>query len=215
MAMTQTKYRITIVGCGPGGLDYMTPAVHQAIQDAEVLVGAHRLLAEFPKGPAKRIPVGANVEAALDEMDSHRGKRVTVLVTGDPGLCSLAKPVVARFGRTACRIIPGISSIQTAFARAGTDWLDARIINAHGGNPPASPASLDGIPKLAVLAGHPKCRVWLNEVAATLGKRYRIVVCENLTLPDERVRTISAATLKTFKMPSRCIILWIDKTVVP
>jgi len=213
--MAMTKHRITIVGCGPGGLDYMTPAVHHAIQQADVLVGAHRLLAEFPNAASKRIPVGANVEAALDQMETHRGKRMTVLVTGDPGLCSLAKPVVARFGRAACQIIPGISSIQTAFARAGTDWLDARIINAHGGNPPVAPATLMGIPKLAVLAGHPKCRGWLNDVAATLGTRYRMVVCENLTLPDERVRTISAATLKTFKMPSRCIILWIDKTVVP
>jgi len=209
--MAISKHRITIVGCGPGGLDYMTPAAQSAITQADVLVGANRLLESFPENPAKRIPVGANVDAALDEMESLRGQKLTVLVTGDPGLCSLAKPVVARFGRTACRIIPGISSIQTAFARAGTDWLDARIINAHGGNPMVSPATLAGIPKLAVLAGHPKCRRWLNEVASTLGSRYRIVVCENLTLPDERVRTISPATLKTFKMPSRCVILWIDK----
>ena len=209
--MAITRHRITIVGCGPGGLDYMTPAAHTALSQADVLVGATRLLESFPEIPAKRISVGANVEAALDQMESQLGKRMTVLVTGDPGLCSLAKPVVARFGRAACRIIPGISSIQTAFARAGTDWLDARIINAHGGNPPVPAASLAGIPKLAVLAGHPKCRRWLNEVAAVLGNRYRIVVCENLTLPDERVRPVSPATLKTFKMPSRCIILWIGK----
>ena len=209
--MAISKHRITIVGCGPGGLDYMTPAAQSAITQADGLVGAPRLLDSFPENTAKRIPVGANVDAALDEMESLREQKLTVLVTGDPGLCSLAKPVVARFGRTACRIIPGISSIQTAFARAGTDWLDARIINAHGGNPMVSPATLAGIPKLAVLAGHPKCRNWLNEVASTLGSRYRIVVCENLTLPDERVRTISSATLKTFKMPSRCVILWIDK----
>lgn len=209
--MALKKHRINIVGCGPGGLDYMTPAAHAAIQQADVLVGAHRLLESFPESAAERIPVGAHIAPVLDRMESHCGKRIAVLVTGDPGLCSLAKPVVGRFGRAACRIIPGISSIQTAFARAGTDWLDARIINAHGGNPPVPAASLAGIPKLAVLAGHPKCRRWLNEVAATLGNCYRIVVCENLTLPDERVRTVTPATLKTFKMPSRCIVLWINK----
>lgn len=209
--MAVTRHRITIAGCGPGGLDYMTPAAHAAINRAEVLVGAARLLESFPEGPAKRITVGANVEEALVKMESHRGRRITVLVTGDPGLCSLAKPVVNRFGRAACKIIPGISSFQTAFARAGTDWLDARIINAHGGNPPADPVSLAGIPKLAVLAGHPKSRPWLNKVAAALGSRYRIVVCENLTLDNERVRTVSPAALKTFRMPSRCIILWIRK----
>ncbi|MEI6562678.1 MAG: precorrin-6y C5,15-methyltransferase (decarboxylating) subunit CbiE [bacterium] len=209
--MAMKKHRITIVGCGPGGLDYMTPAAHAAIQQADVLVGAHRLLESFPESPATRIPVGAHVAPVLDQMESHHGKRIAVLVTGDPGLCSLAKPVVGRFGRASCRIIPGISSIQTAFARAGTDWLDARIINAHGGNPPVPAASLAGIPKLAVLAGHPKCRRWLNDIAATLGNRYRIVICENLTLPEERVRTVTPATLKTFRMPSRCIVLWIEK----
>lgn len=42
--MAITRHRITIVGCGPGGLDYMTPAAHTALSQADVLVGATRLL---------------------------------------------------------------------------------------------------------------------------------------------------------------------------
>ncbi len=39
---------ISIVGCGPGSLDYLTPAALRAIEEAEVLVGAIRLLDLFP-----------------------------------------------------------------------------------------------------------------------------------------------------------------------
>jgi cobalt-precorrin-7 (C5)-methyltransferase len=209
--MAINKPWITIAGCGPGGLDYITPAALTAIKQAEVLVGAVRLLESFAGIKARHIPVGANVEAALDEMKKCKGRKVTVLVTGDPGLGSFAKPVVKRFGMSSCRIIPGISSVQTAFARAGTDWLDARIINAHSGYSSIPPASLAGLPKLAVLAGHEAARNWIHAVAEALGRSYRIVICENLTLANERVRTVTPATLKTFKMPSRCIILWIKK----
>ena len=166
--MAMKKPWITIAGCGPGGKDYITPAALAAIRQADILVGAGRLLETFPKSRVKRIPVGADVEAALNQMKTCKGRKVTVLVTGDPGLCSFAKPVVKRFGPASCRIIPGISSVQTAFARAGTDWQDARIINAHSGYTAIPPSSLADIPKLAVLAGHPEARNWINAVAAIL-----------------------------------------------
>ena len=95
---------ITIAGCGPGALEYVTPAALHAIEQAEVLVGARRLLETFPRVAAERIVVGADVHKALDAMAKHVGRRrIVVLVTGDPGLCSLARPVIRGFGRDACR----------------------------------------------------------------------------------------------------------------
>ena len=40
-------------------------------------------------------------------------KNIAVLVTGDPGIFSLARLVIERFGREQCRVIPGISSISS------------------------------------------------------------------------------------------------------
>ena len=123
---------ISIVGCGPGSLDYLTPASLRAIEQAEVLVGAKRLLDLFAASPAERIVVSAEIGEVLDHIAVRADRqRIAVLVTGDPGLFSLAKPVIERFGRTRCRVIPGVSSVQTAFARIGVDWADARIISIH------------------------------------------------------------------------------------
>ena len=209
--MAVKKHNITIVGCGPGGLDYLTPAARKEIEKAEVLAGTKRLLESFPEHRAERIVVGSDLDAGLDQIAARQGKRVVILVTGDPGLCSFARPVVRRFGRAACRVVPGISSIQAAFARVGVDWLDARIVSAHSRVPEIAPPALAGVRKLAVLAGHAGSGRWLADVAAVLGKSYRIFVCENLTLPTERVHEIQPSALRTLKSRGPQVILWLHK----
>jgi precorrin-6B methylase 1 len=65
-----------------------------------VLVGARCLLDLFSDAGAERIAVDADIERVLDGIEKRRGfKRIVVLVTGDPGLFSLAQPVIRRFGR--------------------------------------------------------------------------------------------------------------------
>lgn len=206
---------ITIVGCGPGALEYVTPAALRAIEQAEVLVGARRLLESFADRAAQRIVVGANVAKALDEVAGHLGqRRIVVLVTGDPGLCSLARPVIRRFGRHACRVIPGISSVHAAFASVGIDWFGARILSAHDHAPEGDPASLVIEDKLAVLAGNPANAGWVEALATALIATHEIFVCENLTLAEESIRQVES--LETpMNLASRTILLLIKKEKRP
>ncbi len=200
---------ITITGCGPGALEYVTPMAMRAILQAEVLVGARRLLESFPEVEAQRIVVGADVPQALDAMAEHFGhRRIVVLVTGDPGLCSLARPVIQRFGRDACRVIPGISSVHAAFACIGTDWFGARILSAHDHAPEIAPASLISENKIAVLAGNPANAAWVQALCAALFATHDFYLCENLTLADESVRRIDCLPMT---LASRTILLCIKK----
>ena len=220
--MAHARVKITVCGCGPGAAEYLTPAVRRAVARAEVLAGARRLLELFPESKAERIVIGADTEKALDQIAARRGRRIAVLVTGDAGLCSFAQPVLKRFGRQACEVIPGISSVQAAFARLGLDWLDARILSAHGrqggltdnlqtaGNffqcqSPLAPG------KFAVLLGGKDSLAWAARLAGALGGEYRIFVCENLTLTDERVRETTAAKLRTLEVASLAIVLLVKK----
>ena len=203
---------ITIAGCGPGSLDYVTPAARSAIESAQVLVGAKRLLDAFPHVAADRIAVGANIAQALDAIAGCLGqRRVVVLVTGDPGLCSLARPVIRRFGRAACRVIPGISSVHAAFASVGIDWLGARILSAHDTAPALDPASLAMEDKLAVLAGNPAHAAWTDALISALLPTHEIYLCENLTLADESVRRVDA---KPMNLASRSILILIRKEIL-
>ena len=177
-----------------------------------MLVGAPRLLETFAPADAERIVVGADIGKVLREIAARIGrKKIAVLVSGDPGLASLATPVIKRFGRASCRIIPGVSSVQVAFARVGVDWLDARIVSAHDHTPSVRPAALARAEKIAVLAGNEKTNAWVVALASRLAKTHQAFVCENLTLPDERVRRVKAAELQTMTLPSRTIVLLIRR----
>jgi cobalt-precorrin-7 (C5)-methyltransferase len=209
--MEMKKPSLIIAGCGPGSPDYLTSAVRNAVEQAEVLVGASRLLELFPGHRAEKIIVGSDIDKVLDEIDSRRSRRIVVLVTGDPGLCSLAAPILKRFGRSACEIIPGVSSVQAAFAAIGMDWLDARIIDAHGENPRLRPASLTKEGKIAIFAGRKEAIDWITEMINAIGKGRRIYLCENLTLHDENVRQIEPRELEKVEASSRSIVLIIKE----
>jgi cobalt-precorrin-7 (C5)-methyltransferase len=205
---------IVIVGCGPGSPDYLTPLARQAVERAEVLIGASRLLDLFAEHPGERVVVGADMEEVLREIGARRHRKVAVLVTGDIGLCSLAQPVLRRFGREACELVPGVSSIQVAFARVGLDWLDARIIDAHGASPDIESGALAEEAKIAILGGKLESLRWVARVARMLGDGYRIYVCENLTLPEEKIRSVRPAELDGLDTSSRTVFLLIKETLL-
>jgi len=94
---------------------------------------------------------------------------------------------------------------------AALDWQDARVITAHGVTPVEDLAVIAGCRKIAVLAGGESSRDWLCSLADRLGDRYQIVVCSDLTLPDERVEYIVAEGMRTVPLPSRSVVLFIDK----
>jgi precorrin-6B methylase 1 len=86
--------------------------------------------------------------------------------------------VIERFGRDRCRVIPGISSVQTAFARLSLDWSDAAIISAHKQDPEPDPSWAQA-DKIAVLGGRANSLRWVAErLLPVLGDR-RVFVCEN------------------------------------
>lgn len=201
---------ITIVGCGPGSLSYLTPLAKNAIKKAEVLVGGKRLLELFPEVAAEKIFIGKDIEPVLEEIQSRLGKKkITVLVSGDPGLCSFAKPLMKRFGRDSCEVVPGISSIQVAFAHIGIDWFDAKIISAHNGDPNIKLSSLKDSAKIAILTRGKDTFLWLSDVAHFLGKEYRVFICKNLTLQDEDLFEISVSELKPEHLILNTIVLFI------
>lgn len=210
--MAVEKYPITIVGCGPGSIGCMTGEALRAVESADVLIGANRLLDIFPQSGSERIAVGADIEVVLDEIEArYQKQRVIVLVTGDPGLCSLAQPVIRRFGRINCRVIPGISSVQTAFARVGVDWYGAAIISLHGRDSDMSPEQICSCDKIAILTEGGKSLSQIAELVRAMNDDFQVFICEDLTLENEQVRQVDVSDLAGLAISSRTIILLIKE----
>lgn len=204
---------IVIAGCGPGNADYLTTAVHKAVSEAEVLVGAPNLLELFPASNALRLNVGADIPAVLKTMENHHARRIVVLVSGDSGLFSLARRVQEHFGREQCRLIPGVSSVQVACARLGITWNDLHIVSAHGRTPEATIEELRRWRKIAILAGTRAATKWAADLLELLGDEYQAMVCENLTLAEERIRPCTAPALRQATLASRTIIVLLHQEV--
>lgn len=214
--MALERPRITIVGCGPGGPEYVTPAARAAVAGAAVVLGPKRLLRLFPESQSRHAALPAHVEPALQTVAEACGSgRVAVLVSGDPGLFSLAKALVERFGSPCCQVVPAVSSLQVAFARLGLDWSDARILSAHGRLPSESADELRRSDKIAVLGGTGEAVHWVAELAEQLATSHSLFVFENLTLPDETVRRLRPGELRSAELSSLSLMLLVREETVP
>ena len=214
--MAIEKKKLIIIGCGPGAESYITPAAKAAARKADVLIVSKRLQGLFPEVAAERIDSGTDVAGIIDTIASRRdeGRQVVLLATGDPGIASLAQPVIRRFGRENCEVIPGISSVQVAFARLSLGWQDARIITAHSRDPEVSAADLKETGKLAILGGRDGALRWTAELIPKLGDDRRVFLCEELTLPGEKIREVRADELTELPISPRAIVLIIKKELL-
>ena len=207
----ELTHKISIVGCGPGAKNTLTlEAIHEIAQ-AEVLIGTERLLALFADSTAQQIQVAGYRQECYDAIAAHADKRIAVLVTGDTGLASLAAPILARYGIAQCRVIPGISSVQVAFARVGASWEGARILSAHAAAPQLSADQLLQAHAIAVLTGGRDSAPWLHNLATALGSNWRIVICRDLTLETESITESNAASIARDAENIRAVVLFLRK----
>lgn len=178
--------RFVVVGMGPGDGRYLLPAGAEAIAAADVLIGDERHTAPYPG--KRSLPFDGGVRAALERIDAERAAaRVAVLVSGDPCLYSLHRAIAERFKPDDYELVPGLSSLQLACARARVQWDDAAIVSVHG-----RPLSeLDAAPSDRSLVVFSDAERNAAAVAAALlprlGPDRRCVVGERLGYVDERV----------------------------
>lgn len=186
--------RFVVVGMGPGDGRYLLPAGAEAIAAADFVIGDARHAGRYPD--KRGAPFGGGVGAVLDRVDEERRRcRVAVLVSGDPCLYSLHRAIAERFAPDAYELVPGLSSLQLACARARVQWDDATIVSVHG-----RPLSeLDAAPSdrtLVVLtdAEHDAATV-AAALVPRLGAGRRCVVGERLGYDDERIVDASLETV--------------------
>ena len=122
-----------VVGMGEDGLAGLAPAAKKAIEEADLLIGAERLLALVPAGRGERRAMNPGAGEALDLIEANLGqRRVVVLASGDPSFFGVGKLLVRRLGKERVEILPQVSSVQLAFARIKESWEDATFLSLHG-----------------------------------------------------------------------------------
>ncbi|MEV4948620.1 precorrin-6y C5,15-methyltransferase (decarboxylating) subunit CbiE [Streptomyces sp. NPDC053755] len=178
--------RVTVIGWDGSPL---TAAARSALSAATLVAGAahHLALPEVPPG-AERIRLGS-VDLAARRIAGHRGSAV-VIADGDPGFFGVVRTLRAPEHGLEVEVVPAVSSVAAAFARAGMPWDDARIVVAHQRTLRRAVNVCRSHPKVAVLtspgAGPAELALLLDGVHRTF------VICEALGTDREQVSVLTS-----------------------
>ena len=191
--------KVTIIGAGPGNPDLLSRAALDAIDIADVVIGAHRALVGIDVPPDVvrcELVKTADIVAALT--DAASWQRAVVVMTGDVGLFSGARRLVEALSgdaQVAVRVIPGISSASYLAARLARPWQNWRFASAHGvACDIVAEAERAGELFLATSGGEDPSRLSGELVQAGFGDA-RVTVAERLSYPDERITCATASEI--------------------
>lgn len=174
-----------VIGIGPGDPDYLLPAATKAVSKCQVLVGGSRALNLFPDRGQERLLVTADLSGLKRFLQERleAGKNVAVLVSGDPGFYSLLPFLKKSFPTEPLEVIPGISSLQAAFARAALPWQGSSLQSAHGR--PLTEIDTDQASLLGLLTGKDNTPQRIAAYLLEQGPNRRAFVGDNLSYSQE------------------------------
>ncbi len=207
--------KVTIIGCGPGSKKYLTGYALQQINSAEVLIGSRRLLSLFPDTDAETYLLNNDYKLLVTRIVSlSKKKKVVVLVSGDPGFFSYAKLIIDKIGIGNCEVVPGISSVQLAFAKIGRTWNNACFTSLHGraGKLASVVKKIMENEKVAVLTDNSNNVKLIARKLLDIGmKERKVYVCENLSLENERIREFDVSSILKIRVRDLNVIIFLDE----
>ncbi|MGW0768083.1 precorrin-6y C5,15-methyltransferase (decarboxylating) subunit CbiE [Streptomyces sp. NPDC002676] len=178
--------RVTVIGWDGSPL---TEAARAALGAATLVAGAahHLALPEVPPA-AERVRLGS-VALAARRIAAHRGTAV-VFADGDPGFFGVVRTLRAPEFGLEIEVVPAVSSVAAAFARAGMPWDDAQVVVAHPRTLRRAVNVCRAHAKVAVLtapgAGPAELGLLLDGVHRTF------VICEELGTEREQVTVVTS-----------------------
>ena len=196
--------RITVIGLdgGPSGAE-----AESLLEEAALVVGGSRRLETLGIEPGRAAVLKGDLSGALERIAKTDGQ-VVVLASGDPGFFGIVRLLAERFGGASLRVLPGVSSVALAFARAGLPWDDAATVSAHARDPRRAVNVCRARPKVAVLTSP---EFGPAELARELeGWERTFFVCEKLGEPGERIVRGGAAEISLMDWSDPNVVLVLD-----
>lgn len=124
-----SRGRVSVVGLGPAGPEWLTPEARSELAAADVVIGYETYLRRVPaRAGQQRFASDNRVELERAEHAlalAAGGARVAVVSSGDPGIFAMAAAVLEAVEARGTdpdvdvRVVPGLSAMQAAAARVG------------------------------------------------------------------------------------------------
>ena len=218
-------HQLHLIGVVPDQ-QWLPPAVAGIIAESDVLAGGDRLLEMFPDFSGQKIRLTLPLGDWLKELAEiqRQGRKVTVLVSGDPNYFGLAKKLLETIPPEGVTIIPTTTVVQEAFARMKINWERAEVVSLHGRGGLTEfwsalyrASHYYGSGYLAIYTDPENTPTIIAKRLLGRGQQnWRMTVFEDLGTPDERVTswTLFDAKLRKFS-PLNLVVLECLKRPAP
>lgn len=231
-------YKLSIVGIGPGSMEYVNAKARKLISDADIIVaGSDRMLElsdEIRKEEKnckeyisfksyKTIDI---INFIKEKFENSQDSSAVVLMSGDTGFYSgtqslykhieaMAKNSENILHKVDMQIVPSISSISYLASRYNISWHDMKIVSLHGRTGHLAHELKTNKKVFVISSGGMETSDIISELIDKGFEDCDIYIGENMSYPEEVLSHGKVADFKEHKFLELCSMIIINQNASP
>lgn len=229
----ESQKKIALVGIGMGNRETLTVEACQTIQEAQLLIGASRMIAsipeEFKKG--KEQFISYQTKEIVSYIQSHsQYEKIAILFSGDIGFYSGAKQIkelldkqqeawkeqlgkgnVQEQARYQIKMVCGISSAVYFASKLQMPWENMRLMSLHGRNQNVIGALQQNEKVFTLTNGAEGIRTLCSELIQYGMENVKIYLGRQLGSLEEEIEEGSPADFKNYEKEGLCVLVLVNE----
>lgn len=208
---------VTLIGMGSGQPENLTLQGLAALRQADLILGARRLLAVLPAGCTENRAAAYRPDEVAELLQTSGAENAVLVYSGDTGFYSGASAMMEKLEALGvrARVLPGLSSIQLLAAALGRPWQGWNLVSAHGRICDPVAECMQGRPTFFLTGGSEDPATLCAQLAAEGFGDVQGVVGQCLGTPEEKLFRGSVKELAAGRFNSLSVLLVEAAEVLP
>lgn len=208
---------VTLIGMGSGQPENLTLQGLAALRQADLILGARRLLAVLPAGCTENRATAYRPDEVAELLQTSGAENAVLVYSGDTGFYSGASSMMEKLEALGvrARVLPGLSSIQLLAAALGRPWQGWNLVSAHGRTCDPVAECMQGRPTFFLTGGSEDPATLCAQLAAEGFGDVQGVVGQCLGTPEEKLFRGSVKELAAGRFNSLSVLLVEAAEVLP
>ena len=208
---------VTLIGMGSGQPENLTLQGLAALRQADLILGARRLLAVLPAGCTENRAAAYRPDEVAELLQTSGAENAVLVYSGDTGFYSGASAMMEKLEALGvrARVLPGLSSIQLLAAALGRPWQGWNLVSAHGRTCDPVAECMQGRPTFFLTGGSEDPATLCAQLAAEGFGDVQAVVGQCLGTPEEKLFRGSVKELAAGRFNSLSVLLVEAAEVLP
>ena len=200
---------VTLIGMGSGQPENLTLQGLAALRQADLILGARRLLAVLPAGCTENRAAAYRPDEVAELLQTSGAENAVLVYSGDTGFYSGASSMMEKLEALGvrARVLPALSSIQLLAAALGRPWQGWNLVSAHGRTCDPVAECMQGRPTFFLTGGSEDPATLCAQLAAEGFGDVQGVVGQCLGTPEEKLFRGSVKELAAGRFNSLSVLI--------